>query len=176
VTTNSKTVNGKLVKRLVFICLGMFAFGYALVPLYDVFCDITGLNGKTSNEVATASKHIDEGRKIKVELLANRDPGIPWEFAPEVESVSLNPGEVKILNFYVKNLSDQAMIGRSVPSVSPGEAAKYFKKIECFCFVEQPLNAGEEKNLPVQFYVDPELPEKFTTITLSYRLYKSESS
>lgn len=160
-----------LIRKLVLICVAMFGFGYALVPLYDVFCRYTGINGKTENKAAPAARRIDKTREISVEFLANSDPSIPWTFAPEVTSVSVNPGQVMVVNYLVENLKDEAMIGRAVPSVSPGEAARYFKKIECFCFVEQPLDARQHKAMPVQFYIDPDLPENFTTITLSYRLY-----
>lgn len=162
-----------LIRNLVFICILMFGFGFALVPLYDVFCRYTGINGKTENRAAPASKRIDNSREISVEFIANRDGGIPWSFAPEVARINLHPGAVMVMNFDVENLTDEAMVGRAVPSVSPGEAARYFKKIECFCFVEQPLAAHEKKSMPVQFYIDPDLPEQFTTITLSYRLYRS---
>lgn len=165
--------NNVLVRRLIIICIAMFAFGYALVPLYDVFCEITGINGKTSNQPAVTRAAVDETRNIKVEFLANRDDAIPWSFAPEVAHISIHPGQIKVINFMVENPTDSAMVGRAVPSVSPGEAAKYFIKIECFCFTEQPLDAHERRAMPVQFYVDPKLPAHFTTITLSYRLYKN---
>lgn len=163
-----------LLRKLVLVCLAMFLFGFALVPLYDVFCRLTGLNGKTENTAAVPSTRIDHRRTIKVEFIANRDESIPWHFAPEINAIELNPGAVKVINFRVKNLSSQAMVGRAVPSVSPGAAARYFKKIECFCFNEQPLDGLDEKDMPVQFYIDPQLPAEFSTITLSYRLYKSQ--
>lgn len=162
-----------LLRKLILTCIAMFFFGFALVPLYDVFCRYTGINGKTENTAAGASKSVDQNREILVEFIANRDPGIPWRFVPEITRTTVHPGQVKLVNFEVENLSSEAMIGRAVPSVSPGEAARYFKKIECFCFVEQPLDSREQKIMPVQFYIDPELPAHFTTITLSYRLYKS---
>lgn len=162
-----------LMRKLILICIAMFAFGYALVPLYDVFCEITGINGKTSNQPATTRAKVDESRAIKVEFLANRDSSIPWSFSPEMTDINLHPGQIKVVNFIVENPTDEAMVGRAVPSVSPGEAAKYFIKIECFCFTEQPLDAHERRAMPVQFYIDPKLPAHFTTITLSYRLYKN---
>lgn len=161
-----------LMRKLILICIAMFAFGYALVPLYDVFCELTGINGKTSNRATKTTARVDESREITVEFLANRDGSIPWSFEPEVAQIKLHPGQITVVNFIVQNPMAEAMIGRAVPSVSPGEAAKYFKKIECFCFSEQPLDAHERRAMPVQFYVDPELPAQFTTITLSYRLYK----
>lgn len=161
-----------LMQKLIVICIAMFAFGFALVPLYDVFCEWTGINGKTNTAAASASKRIDTSREVSVEFLAINDAGMPWEFAPEVAQIALHPGEIIKVNFVVENPTAEAMIGRAVPSVSPGEAAKYFKKMECFCFSEQPLAAHERKLMPVQFYVDAELPQKFRTITLSYRLYQ----
>lgn len=159
-------------RKLILICIAMFAFGYALVPLYDVFCELAGINGKTSNRAVKTTARVDESREIAVEFLANRDVSIPWSFEPEIAQIKLHPGQITVVNFIVQNPMAEAMVGRAVPSVSPGEAAKYFKKIECFCFSEQPLDAHERRAMPVQFYVDPELPAQFTTITLSYRLYK----
>ncbi|ACE84984.1 cytochrome c oxidase assembly protein [Cellvibrio japonicus] len=160
-----------LVYKLLLACTVMFAFGFALVPLYDVFCRYTGLNGKTDNTPAVASKRIDGSRKIHVEFIANIDSGMPWNFEPDIAQVDVNPGQVKVVSYLAVNHADEAMVGRAVPSVSPGQAAKYFKKIECFCFVEQPLDAGQEKHMPVQFYIDADIPEEFNTITLSYRMY-----
>lgn len=171
--TNQLVSHSSLMRKLILVCTAMFLFGFALVPLYDVFCRLTGLNGKTATEAAAPSILIDKDRVIKVEFIANRDDSIPWSFAPETNSIELHPGAVRLVNFNVKNLSSHAMVGRAVPSVSPGAAARYFKKIECFCFTEQPLGAHGEKSMPVQFYIDPQLPAEYSTITLSYRLYKS---
>lgn len=162
-----------LVRKLVIICIAMFAFGFALVPLYDVFCRYTGINGKTNTAPAVATTKVDETRTITVEFVATKDPAMPWDFAPQVEHVDVHPGQIKVVNFLAENHAGEAIVGRAVPSVSPGEVAKYFKKIECFCFTEQPLDAGQGKTMPVQFYIDPELPEQFKTITLSYRLYQA---
>jgi len=151
----------------------MFAFGFALVPLYDVFCRYTGINGKTENVAATAAQRVDGARDITVEFLANADASVLWTFSPEVARIVLHPGEVKTIHYTVENLTADALIARAVPSVSPGEVARYFKKMECFCFTEQSLAAKQKKSMAVQFYIDPEMPEKYTTITLSYRLYKS---
>ncbi len=172
--TNQTVSHQPLLRKLLLVCIAMFLFGFALVPLYDVFCRLTGLNGKTAAVAAAPSIRVDKSRVIKVEFIANRDDSIPWNFAPELNSIELNPGAVKVIHFNVKNLSAQAMVGRAVPSVSPGAAARYFKKIECFCFSEQPLDAHGEKSMPVQFYIDPQLPAEYSTITLSYRWYKSQ--
>ena len=162
-----------LINKLLLACAAMFAFGFALVPLYDVFCDITGINGKTDKVAAAAPDRVDRGREVSVEFLATHDPAVAVDFAPETARLRLNPGELQLVSFVVENRSDQPIVTTAVPSVSPGEAARHFMKIECFCFQEQPLAPGERKLMPVQFYVDPELPERFKNLTLSSRLYRS---
>ena len=167
-----KTSNSRVIKRLVLVVFSMFGFGFALVPLYDVFCDITGLNGKTNDiAVAYADDGIDTSRTIKVQFITRMAKGIPWQFEPVVNEISVHPGEMKFVNFYAKNKSQQDIIGQAVPSVSPGLAAGYFQKIECFCFTQQPLKGGEEVEMGLQFYVDLDLPADINTLTLSYTLY-----
>ena len=164
--------NKKVVSKLLLIVFGMFGFGFALVPLYDVFCDITGLNGKT-NETAVAyvEDGVDTSRTITVQFISRAAQGIPWQFEPMEREIKVHPGEVKFVKFYAKNESTRDIIGQAVPSVSPGLAAAYFQKIECFCFTQQPLKAGEEVEMGLQFYVDLDLPEDISTLTLSYTLY-----
>ena len=164
-----------LLRKLILIGIGMFAFSFALVPLYSVLCKVTGINGKVPLTAAVASTSVDVQRNITVEFLAKADQSIPWAFAPQVQQVRVNPGEIKQVDFRVENLTADNMIGQAVPSISPGEAAQYFKKMECFCFTQQPLNAHESKLMRLQFYVDPALPKEFHTITLSYTLYKVPS-
>ena len=164
--------NSTVIKKLVLLVFGMFGFGFALVPLYDVFCDITGLNGKTSGvAVAYAADGIDTSRTINVQFITRTAKGIPWQFEPMINEVEVHPGEIKFVKFYAKNESDHDIVGQAVPSVSPGIAAAYFQKIECFCFTQQPLQANEDVEMGLQFYVDLELPEEVTTLTLSYTLY-----
>lgn len=168
VDANVKKGTGKLVLTV----LAMFAFGFALVPLYDVFCDITGLNGKTATTAATSpADHIDKSRLITVQFLSRTAQGAAWQFKPEMNSIKVHPGEMKFVKFYAKNETGRDAVGQAVPSVSPGLAANYFQKIECFCFNQQPLQANEDVWMPLQFYVDPELPEEITELTLSYTLY-----
>ena len=164
--------NSKLIKKLVLIVIGMFGFGFALVPLYDIFCDITGLNGKT-NTTAASTENISENksRTITVEFLAITNKNMPWEFKPVKNKVQVYPGEVKLVNFYAQNNSIKDLVGQAVPSVSPGQAAAYFNKIECFCFNRQPLKAGANTLMPLTFYVDEDLPLDITTLTLSYTMY-----
>jgi len=170
------TSNSKVVKKLLLIVFAMFGFGFALVPLYDVFCDITGLNGKTNDVgVAYAADGIDTSRTVKVQFITRMAKGIPWQFEPVINEISVHPGEVKFVNFFAKNKSEHDIIGQAVPSVSPGLAAGYFQKIECFCFTQQPLKGGEEVEMGLQFYVDLDLPTEITTLTLSYTLYDISS-
>ncbi|MDX2368006.1 MAG: cytochrome c oxidase assembly protein [Colwellia sp.] len=167
-----KPSNSKVIKKLVLVVFAMFGFGFALVPLYDVFCDITGLNGKTNDVgVAYEDEGIDTSRTITVQFITRMAKGIPWKFEPVINEISVHPGEVKFVNFYAKNKSKRDIVGQAVPSVSPGLAAGYFQKIECFCFTQQPLKAGEEVEMGLQFYVDIDLPSEITTLTLSYTLY-----
>jgi len=163
--------NTRLVKKLVLTVFFMFGFGFALVPLYDVFCDITGLNGKTSNEAAAASDTVDISRKVTVEFIARTQGNLPWNFAPEVKRMEVHPGQMHQLNFIVKNKSASDMVVQAIPSVSPGVAAAYFNKIECFCFNHQPLEQGQTADLGLQFYIDKDLPSDYTTVTLSYTLF-----
>ena len=155
VQENGKPSNSKVIKKLVLVVFAMFGFGFALVPLYDVFCDITGLNGKT-NDVAVvyADDGIDTSRTVKVQFITRMAKGIPWKFEPVINEISVHPGEMKFVNFYAKNESQHDIIGQAVPSVSPGLAAGYFKKIECFCLPQQPLKAGTGVKLGWQFNVE----------------------
>ena len=161
-----------LIKRLLLVTALMFGFGFALVPLYDVFCDLTGINGKTSTMAATADKAVvDAKRTVTIEFLARPNADMPWLFAPQTQKMTVHPGEIKLVYYEAQNPTAGTMTGQAVPSVSPGQAALYFNKMECFCFNQQVLTAGQKLLMPLQFYVDPALPEQFSTITLSYTLY-----
>ncbi|MGK0249920.1 MAG: cytochrome c oxidase assembly protein subunit 11 [Oleispira sp.] len=159
---------------LILMSVAMFGFAFALVPLYDVFCDLTGINGKTANTPTKQSQRIVSGRKVTVEFVAYISPGMQWTFEPQITRVVVNPGETKTIKYAARNLTATASIGQAVPSVSPGLAARYFNKIECFCFNRQPLEAGESAELPLVFYIDPDLPEDINTLTLAYTLYDAQ--
>ena len=162
----------KGVTKLVITVFAMFAFGFALVPLYDVFCDITGLNGKTAETAAAINADgIDTSRTIKVQVMSRTAHGAAWQFAPEINSIEVHPGEMKFVKFYANNASGRDGVAQAVPSVSPGLAANYFQKIECFCFNQQPLDNNAEVWMPLQFYVDVDLPADIHELTLSYTLY-----
>ncbi|WP_412971637.1 cytochrome c oxidase assembly protein [Glaciecola sp. MF2-115] len=164
--------NAKTVKKLVFVVVAMLGFSFALVPLYDVFCDLTGINGKPSNQAAVyESVVIDESRTIKIEFITRTHSGMPWEFKAQTAEVRLHPGEMGEVEFYVRNPTERDIIAQAIPSISPGTAALYVNKTECFCFKHQPLKAGEEAIMPMKFYVDPQLPKDISVFTLQYTLY-----
>jgi cytochrome c oxidase assembly protein subunit 11 len=163
--------NKRTMRKLFVVALAMFGFGYALVPLYNVFCEVTGINGKTTRGTL-AEANVDTSRWINVEFTGRTESSLSWQFRPEKYKMRIHPGQVVVANYVARNVSDGVITGRAIPSVSPGRAARHFKKIECFCFTEQTLKAGEEKEMPVQFYVDKKVPPEVDTITLSYTFFK----
>jgi|GEM_PF-89040 len=165
--------HGVLVAKLGALVVGMFAFGFALVPLYDLLCDITGLGGKTGDKYVydEATLSPDKSRLIKVTFLTNTNDGMPWAFESEQTGVRVHPGELKMVNFVVRNPTDKVMVGQAVPSLVPFKAAEYFHKTECFCFERQVLQPGEEMVMPMRFIVGRELPANVQSISLSYSLY-----
>ncbi len=166
--------HGKANLALLFLApVLMFGFGYLMVPIYNVFCDITGLNGKTGAiSVSEAAKlEVDEERLVKVEFTSSLNQYAPWEFKPSQTSMMVKPGKQYQTTYTATNKLDKTLIGQAVPSVSPGRAAKHFNKTECFCFENQPFEAGETKDMPLVFVVDPHLPRDVDTVTLSYTFF-----
>lgn len=160
-----------LIKLGLFV-LFMFGFCYALVPLYNALCKATGLNGKIGGQVANdPNAVVDTSRTITVQFLTTTNSTLPWQFKPNKQHVHLHPGENKFVTFFAENDSKKNMVVQAIPSVTPGIAAKYLKKTQCFCFSRQELAAGKSMNMPVIFHVDPALPKKYNTITLSYTLF-----
>ena len=160
---------------LCIIVLGMFGFAFALVPLYNVFCDVTGLNGKTGGRVRVSDlMQVDKTRSVTVEFVTRIDQGLPWEFYTKTRSVTVYPGKAQRVNFYARNTTDKSITAVAIPSVSPGVAAKYLQKTECFCFNAQTLGPGEEVEYPMIFYIDPSLPD-IPRLTLSYTIYNAET-
>jgi cytochrome c oxidase assembly protein subunit 11 len=151
----------------------MFGFGFALVPLYDVFCDITGLNGKTGRVEASEidASQVDTSRTIEVRFLANTTNGLPWDFQPLVKKMEIHPGQVYEAVFRVRSASDAATLGQAIPSVSPGLAAEFFNKTECFCFTQQELAGRETIDMPVRFVVGTGISQNIEQITLSYTFF-----
>lgn len=167
--------NARLLRRLLFVIAGMFAFVFALVPLYNVFCDVTGLNGKTSGRRAEAAEvKVDESRTVVVEFVASVNESMPWDFSPKVSRMTIHPGQTYQTSFYARNRTDHDMVGQAIPSVTPGQAAKYFKKTECFCFTEQRFNGGEGRDMPLVFRVDPDLPEDIHELSLAYTFFDKQ--
>jgi cytochrome c oxidase assembly protein subunit 11 len=166
-----QTQTKRLALRLATAAVVMFGFGFALVPLYEVFCDITGLNGKNFSQGPTDIARIDGSRTVKIQFLTSNPADMPWDFRPSVRSMRVFPGEDKQTAFYARNPTDSWMVAQAVPSVTPSEAAPYLHKVNCFCFDRQPLEAGADTEMPLVFVVDPDLPKHISTITLSYSLY-----
>ncbi len=158
---------------LMLIVVLMFGFGFMLVPLYDVFCEITGLNGKTQGQYQgeVNAAQTQNQRTVTIQFVANRNDNLPWRFAPEQEEIQLQLGERKQTTFRVSNTYDQAVVAQAIPSVSPARAADYLNKVECFCFQQQPLEAGQAKDFPLVFFIDPDLPADISKLTLSYTLF-----
>ncbi|OZG73273.1 cytochrome c oxidase assembly protein [Hahella sp. CCB-MM4] len=171
-TSAGQSSNRKVVVWALGIVVGMFGFGFALVPLYEVFCQVTGLNGKTGGryEVSTTVQ-VDESRQIRVQFLTNTNENMPWQFKPLVREIKVHPGEQMKVEFYAKNTTGEMMVAQAVPSISPSEGAEFFHKTECFCFNQQILQPGEDINMPLIFLVDKDLPEGLHTLTLSYTLF-----
>jgi len=172
-----------LLKLLGIVALS-FAFGFALVPLYDALCQATGLNGKTRtvrqgglSPAASApglpASRIDLSRTVTVEFIGTVMPGLPWDMQAETARLDLHPGELHQVLFRVHNRSDQPIVGQAIPSVSPGIAAQHFEKLECFCFAQQTLAPGETREMPVVFIVKPEIDKDIRTLTLAYAFFKT---
>lgn len=166
--------NATMVRKLVVVALLMFGFGWALVPLYRKICEVTGINLLTTRDPAVEQRarntQVDTSRRIVVEFDANRHG--PWRFTPHVNHVEVHPGELVRVDYDLVNLEGRPMAGQAIPSYAPMQSARYFQKLECFCFQQQTLAAGETRRFPVVFFVDPALPRDVTQITLSYTFFE----
>ena len=163
--------NRSLTGKLLLLAAVMFGFGYMLVPLYDVFCEITGFGGRTNAVAESRQENPDYSRAIRVEFVTTVNEYAPWEFAAERDSMEVTPGKMYYATFTARNLADDTKVAQAVPSVAPISASGHFKKIDCFCFTNQEFQANEERAMPLQFIVDPDLPEYVDTITLQYTFY-----
>jgi cytochrome c oxidase assembly protein subunit 11 len=170
--------NLRMVGKLGVIALGMFAFGYALVPMYRAICEATGINVLAIGErqvPGTASKapantQVDRSRTITVEFDVNARG--PWHFKPAVRSLQVHPGELTTVMYEFQNIQNRTMAAQAIPSYAPKQSAAHFNKLECFCFTQYTLAPGEKKAWPVAFVIDPRLPRDVTTITLSYTFFE----
>jgi cytochrome c oxidase assembly protein subunit 11 len=165
-----------LTLKLIGLTIAMFGFGYVLVPLYDAFCALTGLGGRTPNVAEAVVEEPDESRMVRMEFVSSISPMAPFEFAPESSHLDIHPGQLYTVYFSALNLMDQPLTAQAVPSVTPGLAAQYLKKVACFCFTPQPFAAHEARRLPVVFMVTPQLPRYLDTLTLAYTLYRAPDS
>ncbi len=161
-----------IIVKLVIVAVLMFGFGYALVPLYDAFCKVTGFGGKTDtiDELAARNTPVID-RDVSVTFTTHSHSALPWEFKPITKGLDVKVGEVQDAYFYVKNYSNKAITGMSTFNVTPPRAGFYFKKTECFCFTKQVLQPGEEREMLVRFMLDAEMPDDVRELTLSYTFF-----
>jgi cytochrome c oxidase assembly protein subunit 11 len=172
-----KRANRKLVHGLLIMTAGAFAFGWALVPLYDVLCRAAGIgNAEAKSGKSVVQEAIDPNREITIEFLAQPASVGSYDFRPKVTSMRIHPGKLYDTLFYARNLTRAASVAQAVPSISPAGTAKYFHKTECFCFSPQKFAAGEGRDMPVRFIVDPGLPGNVDKLSLAYTFYDTTQS
>ncbi len=177
-TASTRKKPWQTVIGLTMMAVAMFGFGYLLVPLYDKFCEITGIGGRTADGPVQVelSDEINYDRKVRVQFVSTVNSGLPWRFEPTQRFMDVHPGKLYETMYVAYNRADHPVIAQAVPSVSPGRASLFFNKTECFCFTEQLLGAGESRDMPVRFVVDPNLPERVELVTLSYIIYKNDEA
>lgn len=167
------TKSRKVILSLFLFVILMFFVGYALVPLYNVLCNVLGLNGKTSNLSYKNTQLVDKNRTITVTFVSQTNDKLKWQFRPNIKKVELHPGENVKMSYFAKNDTNHTMTVQAIPSVTPGLAAVHLKKTECFCFNQQTLKAGQSMDMPLIFHLDNSLPKNINELTLSYTLFKS---
>ena len=175
---NLQRANFQMVGKLAVVASLMFAFGYALVPLYKAICEMTGLNVLALSEQVLSgvkpalpeNSQVDYGRTITVEFDANARG--PWDFKPASRFLQVHPGELTTVMYEFQNIQNRRMSAQAIPSYAPQQAASHFNKLECFCFKQYTLEAGEKKSWPVAFVIDPKLSKDVKTITLSYTFFE----
>ena len=162
----------KLVRKLVLLAIGMFGFGFALWPLYNVFCELTGLGGRGVQVVENVGVIEQSDRQIKIRFDANVNSGLPWLFQAKEESAMVSLGDMSEALYLAMNPTDEAIVGQATYNVTPPEASLYFVKTECFCFTRQLLLGNESREMPVYYYIQADLPEYIKEITLSYTFFR----
>lgn len=168
-------INRNLALKLGVVTLGAFGFGFALVPLYDLLCSVTGYGDrKELLRAAEQSAVVDESRLVTVEFVANLPTVGSWKFQPEVHTMQVKPGRLYEAKFLATNETGHQTWAQAVPDVAPSKATPYFRKTECFCFTPQQFAVGESRHMPVRFFVDPALPKYVDRITLSYTFYDTQ--
>jgi len=163
--------------KMLALAVGMFGFGYAMVPIYDIICEVTGLNGKTGRvsvaEAEAEAAKADPNRTVIVQFTSTINASGAWKFEPNVKEMEVKPGQTYQTSYYAENLSHATTVGQATPSVSPSEAAKYFNKSECFCFTQQLFEPLASKDMPLVFIIDPDLPLTVDRVTLSYTFFNT---
>jgi len=162
--TRNAHSHAKVAGKMLALAIGMFGFGYAMVPMYDIICEITGLNGKTGRvSIAEAERaKADENREVIVEFTSTINASGSWKFEPTVQEMSVKPGQTYQTAYFAENLTDRTTVGQATPSVSPSSAAKYFNKTECFCFTHQLFEPRASKEMPLVFIIDPDLSQEIS--------------
>lgn len=167
----SERANRRMMTRLSIFAAAMFGFGFLLVPFYEKICDVTGINNLLRPAAEVVNTQVDTSRWVTMEFDSNVH-GMDWDFKPVQRSVRVHPGQMIQVEFDVRNNGQAAIVGQAIPSYGPKHAAPFVKKMECFCFKQQPLQVGESKRMPVQFILDSTLPSDVNTITLSYTFFE----
>lgn len=167
-----RSANVALLRKLAVVVVGMFAFGYALVPFYEKICEVTGLRNIGAAD-AVANTQVDATRVVRIEFDSNVR-NLPWRFRSVEPKLDVHPGAVSQVEFEVVNTTDRPVTGQAIPSYGPQYAAQYFRKLDCFCFTQQTLQPGESRRMPVVFVIDPAAPRDLATITLSYTFFEVE--
>lgn len=160
--------------KLLIVSLGMFGFGFALVPFYYKICEVTGINSGGEQSLVKNTQ-IDTNRWVTLEFDANTNEKLPWQFKPRQRMLKVHPGQLVQVEYEVTNTSGHAIVGQAVPSYGPRRAGEFFKKIECFCFTPQTLAAGERRIMPVLFVLDPAMDKDVHTVTLSYTFFDTHA-
>jgi cytochrome c oxidase assembly protein subunit 11 len=172
----NRTEHRKLVRKLLLLAVGMFGFGFAMWPLYGVFCDLTGLGGRGVKVVENAGSLQKSDRSVKIRFDATVNSGLPWLFQAKEKTAIVTLGEMSEALYLAMNPNDTAIAGQATYNVTPPEASLYFVKTECFCFTQQVLQANESREMPVYYFIQPDLPEHIKEITLSYTFYRNENA
>lgn len=174
--TTTQSDNKRLAVNLIIIVVAGLVFGFAIAPLYDAVCKVIGLNGRGDTTATEMTKNVkvDKSRTITIIFTGEIMPGLNWAFEPNQTTMQVHPGEIALTSYKTKNNGAKPVVGTAVPSVVPEVASLHFKKIECFCFSNQTLQPGEEKDMPIRYYISPDLPAEITTVTLSYSFYNAD--
>jgi len=173
---NKRKSHRKLVRKLVLLAIGMFGFGFALWPLYNVFCDLTGLGGRGVKVVENVGVIEQSDRQVKIRFDANVNSNLPWMFEAKEKSTMVTLGEMNEALYVAINPTAEAVAGQAIYNVTPPEASLYFVKTECFCFTRQVLQANESREMPVYYFIQADLPEYIKEITLSYTFFRNTNA